>query len=176
MRKERVIFKDYLFFSREEEQEELEGAREILTDCYEEKDVSEDKVFDFMLDHIREWWEDESRNLDIDTNRLIAIADLGLWNGRVSGYKLLNHNLSEILDYNGGVQDIKVYSDGYNIRQVGAHHDGRNYVLFREFKRGLSQTQIDNFLNKIYEGKCTSKDISRYTTSLLPYVKEVYGW
>ena len=28
----------------------------------------------------------------------------------------------------------------------------------------------------IYEGKATREHISKYTTSLLPYIAEVYGW
>ena len=39
-------------------------------------------------------------------------------------------------------------------------------MIFRMFKEGLSQEQKDNFLNKIYNGKATKKDITRYTKSL----------
>jgi hypothetical protein len=54
-----------------------------------------------------------------------------------------------------------------------AHHDGRHYVTYRMVKDGVD---IDNFLDKVYNGTYTKKDITRYTKSLRPYVKAVYGW
>jgi hypothetical protein len=102
----------------------------------------------------------------INTNEIIAIADLGLWNGRKLGYKVLN-NLEDILYTNCDYIDL--YSENGNIKLKGSHHDGTNYIVFREFKDNISEEQKDNFLNKIYNGKCNNKDISRYTKSINVY-------
>ena len=106
-------------------------------------------------------------------NKIIAIANLGLWNGRKKGYKILSSNVNSILsgfdcDY------IEIYADRYNIKFKGYHHDGQNYIEFREIKDNVN---IDNLLNDIYEGKEISRQkINYYTKSIRHYVADVYGW
>lgn len=117
--------------------------------------------------------EDERMNLDIPTDgRILVIADLGLWNGRRQGYKIINGNVSNILyddaDY------VEWYSDGYNIKATAHHHDGTNYYEYREIREDKN---IDNLLNTIYNGEeITRRQLNYYTKSLHPYVAEVYGW
>ena len=53
---------------------------------------------------------------------------------------------------------------------------GVNKDIIREFKPDINSDQADNFCWKLYEGKTTQKDITRYTRSLKPYIKKVYGW
>ena len=108
-------------------------------------------------------------DLNIRTNSMIiAIADLGLWNGRKQGYKLLGENVKNIFDV---YEDInKYYCDGKDIRAVCTHHDGTNYILFREFK-DISQKQIYNFLRKITSNQpLTYQQLHKYTSSLIKYV------
>ena len=59
---------------------------------------------------------------------------------------------------------------------TGHHHDGTNYVLYREWKDNITDAQKANFENAIYHGILTSKDITRYTKSLGKRIAEVYGW
>lgn len=119
------------------------------------------------------WLEDERMNLDIATDgNIIAIADLGLWNGRSTGYWILAPNISSIFDT--GENFAKWYCDGYNIKAEIHHHDGVNYVEYREIKKGMN---IDALLDKIYNGEEYSRAyLNRYTKSIAPQVKEVYGW
>lgn len=127
---------------------------------------------EYLCDEIAElgdlWTDDE----------IIAIGDLGLWNGRVSGYKELNtKQISDCLTEWSGCDYITFYVDQYkNLRSSGYHHDGRNSALFRAWKPGLSYVQKDNFLDKIYRGKVTSRDITRYTTRIGDQISAVYGW
>ena len=118
-------------------------------------------------------FDDEVGNLhkELD-NRIIVIADLGLWNGRHSGYKVIGSNLNDIM-YQSTDGNYKVWFDGHNIKAKDSHHDGYNYYEFREIKSGVN---IDILKNKIYNGTFTRRDINRYTTSLGKYVKEIYGW
>lgn len=63
---------------------------------------------------------------------VIAFADLGLWDGRRQGYKILGHNINGIL--NVSEDDNEWYGDGFNIRGSLSHHDGTHYVLYRVAK------------------------------------------
>ena len=102
-------------------------------------------------------------NIALNEN-IVCIADLGLWNGRKMGYKILRPNLESIFEV-PYLTSLYVDKRG-NVRGTGNHHDGTNYYLFREWKDNLSDSQKETFLNKIYYEKVTSQDISRYTKSL----------
>ena len=80
----------------------------------------------------------------------------------------MGDNLNEVL-YFGNCDDLYVYCDRYDVCSVMAHHDGRHYVTYRMIKEGVDE---DKVIDKILKGE----DVSRYTTSLRPFVKEIYGW
>ena len=122
--------------------------------------------------------DDERSNLNITPTRgrIIAIADLGLWNGRKMGYKLLGHDIGDCLENFSQAEELEFYCDRYNLRSNQFHHDGMNHILFRELRPQISSDQADNFIWKVYNGKATDRDIRRYTRSLRPYIKVVYGW
>lgn len=120
-------------------------------------------------------YDDELVNLKVPTtNRIIAIADLGLWNGRKQGYKVSNNRmLSDVLTI-GNEEYNHLYYDGFNVRKDSTHHDGTNHILFREFKDNVDE---DKFMNMVYNGEPISNEVlNRYTRSLRRYVKQVYGW
>lgn len=108
-------------------------------------------------------------DFDIKTkNVIIAIADMGLWNGRKQGYKILGENIKDIFSVNE--DNNKYYCDGKDLKAVCVHHDGTNYITFREFK-DISQTQIYNFLRKITSNQpLTYQQLHRYTSSLVKYL------
>ena len=140
-------------------------------------DISDDEIYEEINDFQSMDYDDQYRynlNKELD-GKIIAIANIGLWNGRRSGYKLMGYNLNNILD-SFSCDYIKVYADRYNIHSEASHHDGTHYVTFRMIKPNLSDEQVENFLNKVYNGTHTSKDITRYTKSLVKEVNKVYGW
>ena len=140
-------------------------------------DISDDEIYEEINDFQSMDYDDQYRynlNKELD-GKIIAIANIGLWNGRRSGYKLMGYNLNNILD-SFSCDYIKVYADRYNIHSEASHHDGTHYVTFRMIKPNLSDEQVENFLNKLYNGTHTSKDITRYTKSLVKEVNKVYGW
>ena len=121
--------------------------------------------------------DDEKVNLDIELpHEIICIADLGRWNGRCMGYKLLeSSNIADCL-WDGECDYCKWYVDRYNdLCFSGVHHDGTNHYLYREL-RDLSDKQMENFLEKLHTGNLTRRDIRRYTTSVGIHVNKVYGW
>jgi hypothetical protein len=137
------------------------------------EDVTDDDVWDFISESLSNQLDDEKWNLNIATDgRILAIADLGLWNGRRQGYMILNSNINNIFtiseDYN------EYYGDGHNIKASCVHHDGTNYIEYRVIREDRN---IKNLLDAIYLGKeITRKKLNYYTKSLYPYVAKVYGW
>jgi len=105
--------------------------------------------------------------------QIIAIADIGLWNGRRVGYKLINQ-LSDILDC--GSDDREVYTDGKNVRATSYGHDGTTDVIFRQLKPNRN---LDNLCDKLYNSRNmaeANKYIRSYTTSIVKTVNAIYGW
>jgi hypothetical protein len=149
---------------------------EVDNDFYNENypELTEDERYTRAIEDNNMFLDDEGDNLNIQLdNSILVIADLGLWNGRRQGYKIIQSgNIQDILysdcDY------VEWYSDGYNIRAKMSHHDGTNYIEYREIRGNVN---IDNLTSKIYNNMDVSRaEINRYTRSLLPYVAKVYGW
>lgn len=120
---------------------------------------------------------DDTRSMlsycDTNRNGIIAIADIGMWNGRRQGYKEYNH-LQDILYSND--DSIKLYlNSNYDLIKSTSHHDGNNRILYRYWKDNITDTQKENFLAKIYQGKVTKKDISRYTRKIGMEIASYYG-
>lgn len=136
----------------------------------------ENDIYDWMINTNNEYLYDEEMNLDkfVD-GRILVIADLGLWNGRVGAYKILDNNIKEIFNINSrGFDYAEFYGDGYNIRATETHHDGTNRYLYRMIREDRN---IDSLLDKLANGeKITRSQLNYYTKSLYKYVKDIYGW
>ena len=142
------------------------------------EEIDENDLFEWIIDMNNSYLDDERSNLNIKTEgRIICIADIGLWDGRKMGYKFYGHNIGECLYLTKDCEYGEFYVDGHNnLRSRQSHHDGTHYLLFREFKPEITSSQVDNFCWKVYNGKATSADITRYTRSLGKRIREVYGW
>lgn len=158
----------------------IDDLKEMLTeegvDC---SDWEDSKFLDMINEVNNNYFDDERCNLNIPTEgRIIEIADVGLWDGRRVGYKLLNeHNIRACLNLKRGCEYGEWWVDSHNnLRSSQTHHDATHYILYREVKPEISSDQLDNFCWKLYRGKATSKDITKYTRSLGKRVKDVYGW
>lgn len=130
----------------------------------------------YLYEEMNRYIDDERSNLRIDVgNTIIAIADLGLWDGRRCGYKeIKSGNISDCLY--SECETNEWYCDAHDMRATMSHHDGTNYVLYRRRKDWITDYQWDNFLYKLYMGTANKEHISKYTSSLLPYIAKVYGW
>ena len=136
----------------------------------------EDELYKWMIEMNDMHFEDEQYNLNKEVDgRILIIADLGLWNGRKDGYKILGTNIKEIFNINPrGFDYAEFYGDGYNIRATEHHHDGTNHYLYRIIREDRN---IQNLLDDIYDGKeYTMKKLNYYTKSLYKDVAKVYGW
>lgn len=139
-------------------------------------DESESSLIERMYETNAEYINDERANLDVQLSQpIIIIGDLGRWNGRVSGYKMIDSgNIKDCLYTDCDYAEWYVDKRG-DLRCEAVHHDGTNYYLYRVFKDGVSRAQIENLQNKIYFGKATRADITRVTKRLGDEINKVYG-
>ena len=142
----------------------------------EDRNLSPDDVKDDWIDEsIMEQLECEKTNLDIETGGyILAFANVGLWSGRVTGYRKVGSNVSDVLSHWYGGDDCEWYADRYNVRAIAYHHDGRNYMVFRYVE---DEDKLSDLCEKIYDGKIRNEhDLFKVTKSIRPFVSKVYGW
>lgn len=158
---------------------DVEDWRDDYKESCENNDMEYDPddelaIYEWMMETNDEYLDDERMNLDkVVEGRILVIADLGLWNGRKSAYKIVDSgNIKDILGFTYDCAEF--YGDGYNIRGTEVHHDGTNHYLYRVIREDKN---IVNLLNDIWDGKeITSKKLNYYTKSLYKDVAKVYGW
>ena len=169
---EHIIFDNYDVCS----EDDLKKCKELfLEDGYAEEDITEEMITNRCYDNYDVWFDDEREQLwNISEGEVIAIADVGRWNGRVTGYKELK-SLEDVLYSSCDYEKVYVDANG-DLHKKESHHDGNNYILYRYWKEGITEQQRENFLNKIYEGEVTSRDITRYTRKAGIGIANTYGW
>lgn len=179
MKEARENILDNMFFDADEE------GKITVTDNYgkevkvtrEEysKIITEERLYEECDFNNQVWLDDTETDLrHCDRRELVAIANLGRWNGRYSGYKILK-SLSDALYTSCDDEELYIDANG-DLRKSESHHDGNNSILYRYWKEGLTDKQKDNFLNKIYNGECSQKDITRYTRKAGTEIAERFGW
>lgn len=137
----------------------------------------EDAIYDWMQDTNSNYLDDERTNLDIQLSRpILRIDDIGRWNGRFSGFgEISSGKIGDCLYSEMDLCEWYVDEEG-DLRCDASHHDGTNYYLYRTYKDGVSDEQIEDLQNKIYDGVATREDIEAVTRRLGDEIAKVYGW
>lgn len=154
---------------------DLDDWREDLQEEYPE--LTEDELYQKMCEINGDYLDDERMNLNIRLSQpIIVIGDLGRWNGRVMGYKMIDSgNIKDCLY--SDTDFTEWYVDKYgDMRADAYHHDGANHYLYRVFKNSVTPEQVERLQDKIYMGKATRADITRVTRRLGDEIAAVYGW
>ena len=130
-----------------------------------------------MLEINDDYLDDERMNLNIQLSQpILMIADLGLWNGRRSGYKeLASGNIRDCLYVEHDYVTFYVDKDG-DLRCDDIHHDGTNHYLYRTYKDSSTDAQRQDLKDKVFFGVATRKDIEQVTDRLGDEIGKVYGW
>ena len=141
----------------------------------------DDNLYRRMLETNESYLDDERANLSsiIFDEPILVIGDLGLWNGRRSGYKEIpSGKVSDCLYSSvGGDTRMQWYVDVYgNLRADEAHHDGMNHYLYRVWKPGTTDTQKDFLKREILNGGARADLIARYTVRVGTTIADIYGW
>lgn len=140
-------------------------------------DLTEDQRIALMYEINGDYLDDERTNLNIQLSQpILVIGDLGLWYGRRSGYKEIE---------SGNIRDCLYadtdYSTWYvdklgDLRCDAIHHDGTDHYLYRAYKDGVRESQIDLLKDKLYRGIATRADVTRITRRLGDDIARVYGF
>lgn len=140
-------------------------------------DSTENERYEMMYEMNDEYLWDERANLNVQLGRpILVIGSLGLWNGTFSGYKEIESgNIKDCLYSDTDYATWYVDSLG-DLRCEAVHHDGTNSYLHRVYKEDVTETQIENLKEKIYEGRATREDITRITRRIGTDVAEIYGF
>ena len=140
-------------------------------------EMSEDERIKCFYEGVNDFLSDERDNLDIQLSReIIIVADLGLWNGRKSGYKMIDSgNIRDCLYSDCDTNEWYVDTKG-DMRCIANHHDGTNHYLYRAIKGNATDAQVERLQNLIYSGRATRADITRVTERLGDKIGAVYGW
>lgn len=148
------------------------GKNVILTREDFEKSITEEMLYNECQFINELWFENELRELKrVSSGKVIAI---GTWQGHCSGYKELK-SLEDCMYSSCDLKRLYVDSNG-DLRKEESHHDGSNSILYRYWKEGITEQQKENFLNKIYSGEVTSRDITKYTKKCGVDIANTYGW
>nr|DAQ95542.1 MAG TPA: hypothetical protein [Caudoviricetes sp.] len=109
---------------------------------------------------------------------IIVLANIGLWNGRKMGYReLYSNNIADCICFEKNCDYAEWYVDQYgNFKSTQSHHDGTHYLLYRAWKKGITDEQKENVLNAIYNDTISQRTLRRYTESLGKYIAAIYGW
>ena len=154
---------------------DFEDWRDELEEQY--PGLPESELVSLMYDINNGYLDDERANLDIQLNSpILVIADLGLWYGRRSGYaEIKSGNIKDCLYTEMDYATWYVDSLG-DLRCDAVHHDGTNHYLYRVYKDGVRESQIDLLKEKLYRGSATRADITRVTRRLGDDIAKVYGF
>ncbi len=162
-----IIWSDYAL--------DYEDWRGVLESEY--PDLSENERVALMYEMNGDYLDDERANLNIQLPQpIIVIGDLGLWYGRRMGYKEIESgNISDYLYSDTDYSTWYVDKLG-DLRCDAIHHDGTNHYLYRTYKDGVRDSQIDLLKEKLYRGIATRADITRVTRRLGDDIAKVYGF
>ena len=131
-------------------------------------ELSEDERISLMYEINGHYLDDKRMNLNVQLSQpILVIGDLGLWNGRRMGYKEIpSGNIRDCLY--GDTDYSTWYVDRLgDLRCDAIHHDGTNHYLYRVYKDGVRDSQIELLKEKLYRGTATRADITRVTRRLL---------
>ena len=151
--------------------------KEFMDEEYPE--LSEDERISLMYELNDTYLEDERVNLNIQLSKpILVIGDLGLWHGRRSGYREIESgNIRDCLFFDRDIDWSTWYVDRLgDLRCDAVHHDGTNHYLYRAYKEGVWESQIETLKEKLYMGTATRADITRVTRRLGDDIARVYGF
>lgn len=135
-----------------------------------------ESVHQYALDCNNTWFSDEKLNLPKDKLNIVAIASLGLWNGRRAAYAEYTCSISELMDklWARSIEDVEFYVEGNDLQADLHHHDGTNHITYREVTNMKGWKRV---AQKLYNNELvTREELTACTKSLRPRVNAVYGW
>ena len=115
--------------------------------------------------------KEEFARMDREMNgTVVAIANVGRWNGRKNGFKKVE-SMPAIFEFLGKYDEFELFIDRYNLKAIGHHHDGTDYVTFRLVPDKFDFEDFDCRMFTAADDEQWNRVAKRYTRSLRPYFK-----
>lgn len=183
-------FKNYTIYSCDvddqfpNEQENIEAYIEFCEmndiEIEDKNNINEDDLREFLEDTNNEYWDTMISEVDFYENKhgcnmCVIQGDMGLWNGRRTGYHITN-NLSNALSYGEGERDVYIENNKLMIKIN--HHDGTNYHHIRV----LTKMGVNYYHNHIDDVNTSNYELMEHIFNSNRLSKEVrvfhdiYGW
>jgi hypothetical protein len=146
-----------------------EVAEYLREDLIDEPD--EDDIYEYIQDSKQIEYQDFEELLEcIDEDiegHIVAVADVGRWNGTKFGIKELR-SIRDLFDVFQNVDDVKVFLEDGELKAEGYHHDGTNYVTFREI---LPEYYYEDIEEVFYDKQDNAKEeiLTKYTKPIGEY-------
>lgn len=118
--KERVIFSNYDF------PEESEIRDWIMSNGYDEEDITDEMITNWSYDQLEIEWEDAKSQLEnfFDGKRLLLFGSIGRWNGIVSGWETHDDFMKMFYSATEDCDYWKFYDENGHLYLTCSHHDG----------------------------------------------------
>lgn len=152
--------------------------KSMYEECYEET-PSEETLQQYIDDTNNCYLEDVQEEITFyerknGQKQYIVLADLGLWNGRFDGGKIITGLCNAISqcfeDYN------EIYEEGGQLKVTAHHHDGTNYFQIKELtERGEEYAERHKWDMSDRELHQKLFNDSHYSRNVRAF-KEIYGW
>lgn len=161
---ERVIF--------DSEGYTYDEAKKYLIEDQGIENPTDDEIYNEIIECNRIAFKDDrfefaTRDKHIE-GTVIVIGNIGRWNGRKDGFRILQ-GFEDVMDFMTRYESFKIYIDRYNIKGIGHHHDGTDYLTFREVHPRYFRDDIEDiFLS--YDGD-VDRFVKNCTRSLRRYTK-----
>lgn len=117
---ERVIFSNYDF------PEESEIREWIMSNGYEEEDITDKMISDWSYAQLEMDWEEAKHQLEhfFDGKRLLLFGSIGRWNGVVSGWETYDDFMKMFYWATNDCYYWKFYDENGHLYLTCSHHDG----------------------------------------------------
>ncbi len=158
---------------------DLDDWKDDLMEEAEENGWSTDEasLYDLMCETNNGYLDDERAHLNVDAGgQIICICDLGLWNGRRDGYRIMKSSMiGDCLTIPFEYASFYVDDDNDFCAKT-IHHDGCNYYTFRVIRPDC-EDELDRITDAIVEGDPDAvADLYNITDELGSKIANVYGW
>lgn len=154
---------------------DLDDWRDFLMENYPE--LPEDKLYEKMHELNAEYLDDERRNLDIQFSQpILVIGDLGFWNGRAQGYKMIKSgNIRDCLYSDTDMTEWYVDKNG-DLRADAIHTTARITICTVYSSAGLPTHRLKICKTKFIAGEQRARTLQGLTQRLGDSIAAVYGF
>lgn len=109
--------------------------------------------------------------------QIVAITDLGLWNGRRNGYRACGNRLDAIVKFHvRSSEGYRVFYDDETdeVEAEDIHHDGANRYRFRSLRKGHGIDEVEDAV--LVEGTPDEAKVENCTSSLGMVFRRIFGF